>query len=341
MTALKQTHAPASTSPLDALSLNLASDMQAVNAVILARMASDIPLIPQLAGYLIAAGGKRMRPLLTLAAARACGPVTTSAHGLAAAVEFIHTATLLHDDVVDESAERRGQASANTVFGNQSSVLVGDFLFARAFELMVECGDIKILGTLAAAARIIAEGEILQLSLIGQLDLSLAQYRAIIEAKTAALFAAATESGARAAKAPVPTIEAFKHYGHHLGMAFQMIDDVMDYNAPSSAMGKQAGDDFAEGKITLPVLLALEAARASHDSPALKFWARCLHDKDQTPDDLAQACAYLDSTGALTQSRMLARHEAECARAALANVPTNPIQALMADLLDFVVNRAY
>lgn len=340
MTALKQTHAPASTSPLDALSACLAPDMQAVNAVILARMASDIPLIPQLAGYLIAAGGKRMRPLLTLAAASACGS-TTRAHGLAAAVEFIHTATLLHDDVVDDSAERRGQASANSVFGNQSSVLVGDFLFARAFELMVECDDIKILGTLAAAARIIAEGEVLQLSLIGRLDLSLTQYRAIIEAKTAALFAAATEAGARAAMAPAPVIDALKLYGHHLGMAFQMIDDVMDYSSSAADMGKQTGDDFAEGKITLPVLLALEAAKGANDSAALAFWARCLHDKDQTPDDLAQARVYLDSTGALAQSRILAQHEADSARAALANVPSSPIQALMADLLDFVVNRAY
>jgi len=208
MTALKQTGHPASTthtSPLDALGDVLATDMRRVNEVILTRMHSDIPLIPQLARYLIAAGGKRLRPMLTLAAASGSSH-TPQAHGLAAAVEFIHTATLLHDDVVDASEERRGQPSANQLFGNQSSVLVGDFLFARAFELMVESRNLDILACLAGAARIIAEGEVLQLSLLGRLDVDLADYRRVIEAKTAALFAAATEAGARSSGAATPHI---------------------------------------------------------------------------------------------------------------------------------------
>ena len=242
-------------SPLENLGGELYADMVDVNAIILDRMQSDIPMIPELAGYLIAAGGKRIRPLLTLACAHLCGDTSDNPKKLAAAVEFIHTATLLHDDVVDGSDQRRGKDTANAVFGNQSAVLVGDFLFARAFELMVETGNINALESLSRASRIITEGEVLQLSLIGNTSITRDQYFKVIEAKTAALFAAACEV-APILKNTEP--KPFTIYGHGLGMAFQIIDDVMDYTSPK--MGKNKGDDFMEGKITLPVIIAMEQA---------------------------------------------------------------------------------
>lgn len=308
--------------------------MAATNAAILARMESHIPLIPQLAGYLIAAGGKRIRPLLTLAAAAACGNVQKS-HGLAAAVEFIHTATLLHDDVVDESAQRRGKPAANLVFGNKSSVLVGDFLFARAFELMVESDDLRILEILARAARIISEGEVLQMSLTGNLDITMKQYDAVIEAKTAALFSAATHAGALAAAADDKQAQALRLYGHHLGMAFQMIDDLMDYESEGEAMGKDAGDDFREGKLTLPVILALEKA----DAPERDFWARTMRDHNQTPADLEKARAIIAAHGSVARGRIIAQNHAEVARKALTALPKSQTSALLDELLDFVITR--
>lgn len=243
--------------PLDILSEDMKAGMIAVNAVILDRMQSEVPLIPELAAYLIAAGGKRIRPLLTVACASLCHDDSDNPKKLAAAVEFIHTATLLHDDVIDESDQRRGKPTANTVFGNQEAVLVGDFLFARAFELMVETGNMDALNSLSRAARIITEGEVLQLSLIGNTDITRDQYFKVIEAKTAALFAAACEV------APILQNQdhtPFTTYGHCLGMAFQIVDDVMDYTSPK--MGKDKGDDFMEGKLTLPVIIALEEASA-------------------------------------------------------------------------------
>ncbi len=241
--------------PIESIGNALHDHMIDVNAVILDRMQSHVPMIPQLAGYLIAAGGKRIRPLLTLACASLCGDESDNPKKLAAAVEFIHTATLLHDDVVDGSDQRRGQAAANAVFGNQASVLVGDFLFARAFELMVETNNINALNSLAKASSTITEGEVLQMSLIGNTDITREQYFKIIEAKTAALFVASCEV------APIlmeQDATAFTTYGHCLGMAFQIIDDVMDYTSPK--MGKDKGDDFMEGKITLPVIIAMENA---------------------------------------------------------------------------------
>ena len=246
---------PTPKQPIESIGDTLHDQMIDVNAVILDRMQSHVPMIPQLAGYLIAAGGKRIRPLLTLACASLCGDDSDNPKKLAAAVEFIHTATLLHDDVVDGSDQRRGQAAANAVFGNQASVLVGDFLFARAFELMVETSNINALNSLAKASSIITEGEVLQMSLIGNTDITREQYFKIIEAKTAALFVASCEV------APILMEQdaiAFTTYGHCLGMAFQIIDDVMDYTSPK--MGKDKGDDFMEGKITLPVIIAMENA---------------------------------------------------------------------------------
>ncbi len=337
MTALKHKEPKGSTaqaSPLDRLAAALASEMTATNAVILDRMQSHIPLVSQLAAYLIAAGGKRIRPLLTLAAAKACNPAS-GALGLAASVEFIHTATLLHDDVVDESAQRRGQASANIVFGNKASVLVGDFLFARAFELMVETDSIRILDILSRAARIIAEGEVLQMSLTGNLDMTLDQYAAIIEAKTAALFAAACEAGALAADADDTTAAAWRTYGHHLGMAFQMADDLIDYTSEKADMGKDAGDDFREGKLTLPVILALQDATPE----ARAFWSRTMKDHNQTADDLETARNLIAAANAIGRGRTLAAFHVTQARAALTALNPSEIITILDELLDFVVSR--
>ena len=321
--------------PLDRLASMLDDDMKAVNALIIDSMQSPIDLIPQLAGYLIAAGGKRVRPLLTLAAAASCGTCDARAHNLAAAVEFIHTATLLHDDVVDESGTRRGQAAANVVFGNQASVLVGDFLFSRAFQMMVAAGDMKVLDILSGAAAVIAEGEVLQMSHIGNMELRVDDYNQIIAAKTAALFSASTEAGARIAGADAHTVESYRLYGHHLGMAFQIIDDVLDYGA-SQPMGKNSGDDFAEGKLTLPVILAIAAATTPEER---SFWQRTLGDKDQQPDDLEQARSYLAAHDALAKARNAAATHVENARRALRHAPQTKITALLDDLLDFIIAR--
>lgn len=334
MTAIKQTKDQPSTTPLDHIALVLKDDMAATNALIIDRMQSSVPMIPELAGYLIAAGGKRIRPLLTLAAAQICGDAAP-ARGLAASVEFIHTATLLHDDVVDESAQRRGKPAANTVFGNKESVLVGDFLFARAFELMVESDDLRILEILSRAARIISEGEILQMSLTGNVAMTMDQYAAIIQAKTAALFSAATHAGALAAGADDQTAHALRDYGHHLGMSFQMIDDVMDYASSDNAMGKDAGDDFHEGKLTLPVLLALQAA----DSDERAFWQRTMGDHNQTSGDLQTARRLIDKHDAVNLGRKAAQDQASMGRAALSALPDSPLKLMLDELLDFVVAR--
>lgn len=320
--------------PLDHLAAGLHDEMEGVNATIIARAQSHIPLIAEVAEYLIQAGGKRIRPLLTLAAASICGKAS-DAVGLAAAVEFIHTATLLHDDVVDESQLRRGKPAANIVFGNKATVLVGDFLFARAFELMVESDDIRILEILARASRIISEGEVLQMSLTGDLDITIAQYEEIIDAKTAALFAAACQSGALAAKANDATANALMKYGHHLGMAFQMVDDLIDYSGTAARLGKESGDDFREGKLTLPVILAL--ARADETERA--FWKRTMADHDQTPADLATAKNLIAKYNTLETGRNLAEQHAEDARKALKSLSGTPLKATLDELLDFVVAR--
>lgn len=320
--------------PLDRLAADLHAEMDATNATIIDRSKSYIPLISQIAEYLIAAGGKRIRPLLTIAAASLCGQ-TDGAPRVAAAVEFIHTATLLHDDVVDESAQRRGKPAANMVFGNKSTVLVGDFLFGRAFELMVETGDIRILDILSRASRIISEGEVLQMALTGDLSITLDQYRAVIDAKTAALFSAAAQAGAVCGGADEKQSLAMRDYGHHLGMAFQMIDDVMDYETASGAMGKDAGDDFREGKMTLPVILALAAA----DDTERAFWSRTMKDHDQTDADLAQARRIIARHDTAAAGRALARDHAHAARHALETLPESPMRGVLDELLDFVVTR--
>ena len=280
---------------LDRLVKLVGPDMKKVNHIILERMHSPVEMIPQLAGYIVASGGKRLRPMLTVACARLCGYDGDRHHKLAACVEFIHTATLLHDDVVDESALRRGQSSANEVFGNKASVLVGDFLFSRAFELMVEDGDLKVLEVLSRASSIISEGEVLQLMTTSDLTTDVPAYLRVIEAKTAALFTAACEVGGLVAKQPEDDLEALRIFGQNLGIAFQIADDVLDYSPRAARLGKTIGDDFREGKMTLPVVFALKDA----DADAHAFWERTLGRLEQEDGDLNNALALMERTGAL------------------------------------------
>ena len=333
--------AAADRSPLDRLNDTLADDMRAVNAMIIDNMQADVPLIPQLAGYLIAAGGKRIRPLLTLACARIYGYDGPRPYGLATAVEFIHTATLLHDDVVDESEERRGQKAANLIFGNLESVLVGDFLFSRAFQLMVGDGSLQVLKILADAAAIITQGEIKQLSIAGNLDTTMDDYLSVIRAKTAALFAAACETGPIVAGADARAAAAMCEYGMNLGIAFQIADDVLDYSADQAKLGKQIGDDFREGKMTAPVLFALAKADAGERA----FWQRTVGGERDSriirDGDLEQAQALIRKHGALEQGMAMARTYVEKARMALAEAPDGPLRALLDDIARYTVERAH
>ncbi|ONG51232.1 farnesyltranstransferase [Pseudoroseomonas deserti] len=311
-------------------------DLEACNRLIIARMQSPVQLIPQLAAHLIAAGGKRLRPLLTLAAARLCGYRGERHVGLAACVEFIHTATLLHDDVVDESDLRRGQASANAVFGNQASVLVGDFLFARAFQLMVADGSLEVLDILCSAAATIAEGEVLQLVIQNDTTSTEAQYLDVIEGKTAALFAAATRVGAVVAERPKAEAEALDSYGRNLGIAFQLVDDALDYSAAQEKLGKTVGDDFREGKITLPVLLAFERG----DETEKTFWRRVLEERDQKDGDLAEALILMGRHRAIEDTIVRARHYGDRAIAALSAFGACPEKAALTGVVEFCIARA-
>ena len=289
------------------------SDMDGVDALILARMQSPVSVIPLLAEHLIAAGGKRLRPLLTVGAARLAGGKGDAALKLAAAVEFIHTATLLHDDVVDSSQLRRGKVAAHLIWGAPSSVLVGDFLFARAFELMVETSSLRALEILARASRVIAEGEVLQLTRAHDLKLSQAIYLEIIGAKTAELFAAAAEAGAVSAGADARRSEALRSYGQSLGLAFQLADDALDYAGTSETLGKNAGDDFREGKATLPLILAISRTGAREAD----FWERVIGRKEQTDADFRRARELVIGTGALDATLDLAADYADTAKSAL------------------------
>ena len=257
--------------PLDKLQDALAAKLADVNSLITSRMESEnAPRIPEVTDHLIGAGGKRLRPMLTLATAAAYGYTGADDAKLAAAVEFIHTATLLHDDVVDESARRRGRPTANLLWDNKSSVLVGDYLFARSFQLMVETDSLRVLDILANAAAVIAEGEVLQLSVAQNLATTEETYLKVIRGKTAALFAAATEAGAVVAGAPDDQVRAFHDYGDALGIAFQIVDDLLDYGGATAALGKNVGDDFRERKITLPLIRAVAAGNDEERT----FWSR-------------------------------------------------------------------
>ncbi len=335
MTVLK-TKTSETTTPLDTLQSQMAIEMKAVNKMILDHMHSDVPLIPHLASYLIAAGGKRIRPLLTLAATQLFDGDMTRAHRLSACVEFIHTATLLHDDVVDDSDERRGKKSANVIFGNEASVLVGDFLFSRAFQLMVADGNLDILRILSNASAVIAEGEVLQLSVQNNLETTMEQYYAVIEGKTAALFAAACEVGPVIADKDESTIQALRDYGMNLGIAFQIADDVLDYSAERATMGKAVGDDFREGKMTVPIILAIEQATDEEK----KFWTRTLGDKNQTEDDLATAQELINKYDTISKGLEIAHSYGEKAIKDLKQAaPDSPLRQIMIDLVEFTINR--
>ncbi|MEO7505485.1 MAG: polyprenyl synthetase family protein [Sphingomicrobium sp.] len=322
---------------LDPLVALVAADMNAVNAVILDRMQSKVALIPELAGHLIAGGGKRLRPMLTLASAALLGYPGTRHHRLAAAVEFIHTATLLHDDVVDLSEMRRGKRTANLIWGNPASVLVGDFLFSRAFELMVEDGSLKVLKILSGASAVIAEGEVDQLTAQRQVETSEKHYLHIIGAKTAALFAAACRIAPVVAEAGEEAEDALEAFGRNLGIAFQLVDDAIDYSSDEATMGKGRGDDFRDGKMTLPVILA--HARGSEAERA--FWAAAMQGERTSDDDLAHATRLIRSTGALADTMERARHYGRRAVDALAAFPAGRARSAMTEAVEFAVSRAF
>jgi octaprenyl-diphosphate synthase len=303
-------------------------------------MDSPVALIPQLAAHIVAAGGKRLRPLLTLTAARLCGYPADGAGArhvkLAACVEFIHTATLLHDDVVDASLLRRGLASANAVFGNQASVLVGDFLFARAFQIMVEDGSLAVLSILSRAAATIAEGEVLQLATQNDLSTSEARYLDVVKGKTAALFAAACEVGPVVAGRPASEAAALAEFGMNLGIGFQLVDDALDYAADQAVLGKTVGDDFREGKITLPVLVAYQAG----DAADRDFWRRTIEATEQNDADLDRALHLMESCGAIRATLDRAAAFISAAKAALAPFPDSVLRRALLDVADYTVSRA-
>jgi octaprenyl-diphosphate synthase len=321
---------------VDRLVALASDDMAGVDALIVHRMQSNVPLIPALGQHLISAGGKRLRPLLTVAAARLAGGKDEACLKLAAAVEFIHSATLLHDDVVDGSERRRGKIAAHLIWGRSSAVLVGDFLFARAFELMVETGSLRALNILAHASSVIAEGEVLQLTRAHDLDLDQATYLQIIEAKTAELFAAAAESGAVSAGVEEAKIVALRSYGLNLGLAFQLVDDALDYGGSSDKLGKNAGDDFREGKATLPLLLAI----ARTGPREAEFWERAVGRLEQTDADFKRAREMIVGAGALQATLDIAGDYADTAKQALAIFPEGPLRQALEDLADFSVSRA-
>ncbi len=322
--------------PLDRLSALLSADMERVNALIRTRMASEhAPRIPEVTAHLVEAGGKRLRPMLTLAAAKLCGYGGEHHIHLAATVEFIHTATLLHDDVVDESAQRRGRPTANLLWDNKSSVLVGDYLFARAFQLMTETGSLRVLDILANASATIAEGEVLQLTAAQDLRTDEAVYLKVVRGKTAALFSAATEVGGVISGAGEEQIRALHVYGDALGIAFQIADDLLDYGGSSATIGKNVGDDFRERKLTMPVIKAVAAATAEERD----FWRRVIEKGDQREGDLDEALALMARHGTMSATRDEALGWSKRAKAALAVLPAHDLRDMLADLADYVVAR--
>ncbi|MEO1138842.1 MAG: polyprenyl synthetase family protein [Pseudomonadota bacterium] len=326
----------ATTKPHEALARHLTERLVAVNDVIRARMASKhAPRIPEVTAHLVEAGGKRLRPMLTLAAADLCGYTGEDDVKLAATVEFIHTATLLHDDVVDESTQRRGRPTANLLFDNKSSVLTGDYLFARAFQLMVETGSLTVLDILSNAAATIAEGEVLQLTAARNLATDEAVYLQVVRGKTAALFSAATEVGGVISGAPEAQVRALFDYGDALGIAFQIVDDLLDYQGDAKVTGKNVGDDFRERKLTLPVIKAV--ALASDEERA--FWARTIEKGDQRDGDLQEALRLLNHHGTLEATRLDALAWAAKANAAMQTLPEHPVRDMLTALSDYVVAR--
>lgn len=322
---------------LDDLHGLVGEDIKAVNRVILERMDSPVVLIPQLAGHIIASGGKRLRPMLTLAAAKMCGYTGKRHIDLAACIEFIHTATLLHDDVVDESDLRRGAATANAVWGNKPSVLVGDFLFSRAFQLSVADGSLRVLDILANTSAVLAEGEVLQLMTSNDTTTSEDAYLEVITAKTATLFAAACKLGGLVAERPAEEEQALESFGLNLGIAYQLVDDALDYSAAEQTLGKNIGDDFREGKITLPVLLAFRRG----DEAERAFWTRTMEDGEQTDEDFDRALQLMTGHGAIADSFERARHYGAVAKDALGLFKDGPEKRALLDVVEFCIARAH
>lgn len=322
---------------LETLQVLVHDELAAVNRVILARMQSRVHLIPELARHLIAAGGKRVRPMLTLVAAKLCGYRGQRHIDLAACVEFIHTATLLHDDVVDESDLRRGADTANALWGNKAPVLVGDFLFSRAFQLMVADGDLKVLSILSNASAVIAEGEVAQLLTANDSTTTDAAYMEMITAKTATLFEAATRIGPVIAGLSEDHERALARYGRSLGIAFQLVDDALDYQAEQKALGKTVGDDFADGKVTLPVVLAY--ARGTERERG--FWRRVIEQREQREGDLDYATQLLARYGTIRDTIRRAESFGDEARTALASFGDCAEKRAMIELVDFCIERAY
>jgi octaprenyl-diphosphate synthase len=313
------------------------ADMERVNAMILSRTGSQVTMIPEVANHLISSGGKRLRPMLTLATAALCGYAGEGHVKLAASVEFMHTATLLHDDVVDESDMRRGKAAARMLWGNEASVLVGDFLLGQAFKMMVEVGSLRALDILSTAAAVIAEGEVMQLAAAKNTETTEDEYLAVIRGKTAELFAAACEVGPVIAGSPKADAAACRSYGLNLGIAFQLIDDALDYGGSSGALGKNTGDDFREGKITLPVVLSFRRGDESERS----FWRRTLQEGQIGEGDLAEAQALMRKHRAIEDTVERARHYAKMAKDALGLFPQSPMKQALNDAVDFCVARAH
>ena len=322
--------------PLDRIMDLVREDMGRVDTILTQQLNSSTDLIPKVAAHLIAAGGKRVRPVLTLASARLCGYEGMDAVRLAAAVEFIHTATLLHDDVVDGSATRRGRPAANRLWGNKPTILVGDFLFSRAFQLMVETGSVEVLRILSTASAVIAEGEVMQLATANNLATTEADHLAVIRAKTAALFAAATEVSGALSGAGAERTEALRIYGDCLGIAFQLVDDALDYSGDAGATGKELGDDFREGKVTAPVLNAFAAAR---DDEERAFWRRVIEKNDQQDGDLAHATTLIQRDRAVERTLDDARRYGAQAKAALEAFPASALRDDLRGLVDYVVER--
>jgi octaprenyl-diphosphate synthase len=337
MSATLHAIGPARAPSLEPMIQLVAPDLNHVNAVILERMQSPVALIPELAGHLIAGGGKRMRPMLTLASARLLDYSGSRHHKLAAAVEFIHTATLLHDDVVDGSGLRRGRRTANVIWGNPASVLVGDFLFSRAFELMVEDGSLRVLRILSRASAVIAEGEVDQLTAQRRVETGEDHYLAIIGAKTAALFAAACRIAAVVAERDERVEDALDCYGRNLGIAFQLVDDAIDYASDEATMGKDAGDDFRDGKVTLPVILGY--ARGSDADR--RFWREAIEEGANDDAALARAIRLLRDTGALDDTLARARTYGQRAIDALGPFPAGKAKAALTEAVEFAIARAY
>ena len=322
---------------LDLLMKLVSQDLDKVNATILEHMQSPVHLIPQLAGHLIAAGGKRLRPMLTLGTAALCQYSGDRHIKLAACVEFIHTATLLHDDVVDASELRRGKLTANSVWGNQPSVLVGDFLFSRAFQLMVSDGSLHILKLLSNASAVIAEGEVHQLLTTNDTTTSESDYLEVIQSKTAELFSAAARIGAVVADRPKIEEEALAAYGTNLGVAFQLVDDALDYSARQAELGKTIGDDFSEGKITLPVILAFRRGNEEEKF----FWKRCLEELKQHPDDLDRAQSLIKQHSTLKDTMTRARHYAALAKDSLDLFSDCEAKQALISVIDFCIEREF